>query len=64
MIWQAWTEEQGYSDEQSVTRSSLEGAEKSNSLITETTTPLHTIEQSATTEEEHYEEAGKGEKIR
>ena len=63
MIWQAWTEEHGYSDEQSVTRSPLEGAEKSSALITETTTPLLAIEQNATTEEEHYKEAGKGEKI-
>ena len=63
MIWQAWTEEYGYSDEQSVTRSPLEGVEKSSALITETTTPLLAIEQNATTEEEHYKEAGKGEKI-
>ena len=63
MIWQAWTEEHGYSDEQSVTRSPLEAVEKSSALITETTTPLLAIEQNTTTEEEHYKEAGKGEKI-
>ena len=63
MIWQAWTEEHGYSNEQSVTRSPLKGVEKSSTLITETTTPLLAIEQNATTEEEHYKEAGKGEKI-
>ena len=63
MIWQAWTEEYGYSDEQSVTRSPLEAVEKNNALITETTTPLLAIEQNTTTEEEHYKEAGKGEKI-
>ena len=63
MIWQAWTEDYGYSDEQSVTRSSLEGDEKSNALITETTTPLLAIEQNTITEEEHHKEAGSGEKI-
>ena len=63
MIWQAWTEEYGYSDEQSITRSPLEGVEKSSALITETTTPFLAIEQNATTEEEHHKEAGKGEKI-
>ena len=63
MIWQAWTEEHGYSDEQSVARSPLEGVEKSSALITETTTPFLAIEQNATTEEEHHKEAGKGEKI-
>ena len=63
MIWQAWTEDYGYSDEQSVTRSSLEGDEKSNALITETTTPLLAIEQNTRTEEEHHKEDGRGEKI-
>jgi YidC/Oxa1 family membrane protein insertase len=62
MIWQAWTEDYGRSDEQSITGSSLEGVEKSNAPTTETTTPLLVIEQSATTEEDH-KEAGKGEKI-
>ena len=52
MIWQAWTEDYGHSDEQSIARSSLEGVEKSNALTTETTTPSLAIEQSATTEEE------------
>ena len=64
MIWQAWTEDYGHSDEQSIARSSLEGVEKSNALTTETTTPSLAIEQSATTvEEEDHKEAGKGEKI-
>jgi len=63
MIWQAWTEDYSYSDEQNVTRSSLEGVEKNNALLTETTTPLLAIEQNAITEEEHHKEAGRGEKI-
>ena len=64
MIWQAWTEDYGYSDEQSVTRSSLDGAEKSNAPTTETTTPPLAIEQNTITEEEeHHKEAGSGEKI-
>ena len=63
MIWQAWTEDYAGSDEQSVTRSSLEDAEKSSALRTETTTPLLAIEQNAITEEERPKEAEKGERI-
>ena len=63
MIWQAWTEEHGYSGEQSVASSSLEDAETSNALITDTTTPPLAIEQNTRTEEEHHKETGGGEKI-
>ena len=63
MIWQAWTEEHGYSGEQSVASSSLEDAETSNALITDTTTPPLAIEQNTRTEEEHHKETGWGEKI-
>ena len=63
MIWQAWIQDYGYSDEQNVARPPLEEAEKGSAPTTETTTPLLTIEQNTTAEEERYKEGGQGEKI-